>query len=228
MLYSKANLKVAGVASTNPYDGALNGVQFDPDGGTVASDGNALVAVGPVKDGQHFPDVGQLAEPGDDGTVLAPDFVAEVETIIPKDKRLSLQHVAMTVGSDSNKVEFTTIDKSGRVRRIAEYAKRERFPNWRATVKRAKGENPIRVCVGRKALLNVLKTIVDACPDSGDSPIFLEIGGGVVLRAVNKETGQHVVGVATSYNVGDKWMETDAWEAKIEEIAPQKTRRKFE
>lgn len=219
MLYSKANLQVAAIASANPFDGALNGVQFDPDGATVACDGNALLAVGPAKAETHFPDVGPRGRPGAQGMVLKPDFVAEVETIIPNDKRVSLQHVALTVGSDPSKTEFSTIDKSGRVRRVAEWPKRDRFPPWREVVRKAlarrDGTPAVRVCVGRKSLLNVLKALVDACPDAGDSAVFLEIGSGVVLRAQNKETGQHVVGVAAAFNVGDKWMAQDEWERSI-------------
>ena len=220
MLYSKANLRVAQVASANPYDGALCGVQFDADGGTAACDGNGLLAVGPARAETHFPDVGQRATPGSQGIVLKPDFVVEVEGIIPKDKRLSLQHVAMTVGSDPAKTEFTTIDKSGRVRRVAEWPKRERFPDWRAVVRKAlgakDGEQIKRVAVGRKTLLGVLRALVDACPEAGDAPIFLEIGNGVVMRAQNRETGQHVVGVAASFGVKDEnWMPRDEWEKKI-------------
>jgi hypothetical protein len=219
MLYSKANLEVASVASTNPFDGSLNGVQFDPDGATIACDGAGLVAVGPTKAETHFPDVGTRGNPGENGIVLKPDFVSEIKTIIPKDKRVSLQHVAMTVGKDPSKTEFTTIDKSGRVRRIAEWPKRERYQDWRLVVQKAlttrDGSAPIRVCVGRKTLFTVLKTLVDACPDTGDAPIFLEIGSGVVLRSANRQTGQHVIGVAASYATGNQWMEKDNWEETI-------------
>lgn len=219
MLYSKANLKAAQMASGNPFDGALNGVYFDGDGATIASDGNGMIAIGPTKAATHFPDVGQRGTPGLHGIVLKPDFVSEVETIIPKDKRVSLQHVAMTVGKDPSKTEFTTIDKTGRTRAIADWPKTERFPKWQNEVKRAlqrkDGAEVVRVCVGRKTLLDVLKTIVDACPDSNEAPIFLEIGDGVVLRTRNRETGQHVVGVVTAYNTQGEWLARDEWETSI-------------
>lgn len=217
MLYSKANLKVAAVASTNPYDGALNGVQFDPDGSTVACNGSALVAVGPVKTKVHgFESVGQQGSPGTQGIVLKPDFIKEVETIIPKDKRVSLQHVAMTVGADPAKTEFTTIDKSGRVRRVAEWPKKDRIFGWRDVVRKAAspiaGEHVLKVCVGRNALLDVLQAVCDACPGSGDDPVFLEIGSGIVVRTVNRETGQRVIGVASARVSAEGWPEKDEWE----------------
>ncbi len=230
MLYSKANLQVAAVASKNPFDGALNGVQFDADGSTAACDGASLVAVGPAKPETHFPDVGKRATPGHVGVVLKPDFVAEVETIIPKDKRVSLQHVAMTVGADPTKTEFTTIDKSGRVRRVAEHPKKDRVFDWRSVVKKAltpkAGGSVTRVCVGRKALLEVLKTMCDACPDNTDAAVFIEIGSGMVLRAVNRETGQRVVGVASARVSGEGWPEKDVWEKGFEP-GVQKTLRRL-
>lgn len=224
MLYSKANLKVAGMASANPYDGALCGVQFDADGGTAACNGNALVAVGPARADVHFPDVGPRATPserGSSGVVLKPDHVSEAEGIIPRDKRVSLQHVAMTKGADVGKVEFTTIDKTGRVRRVADWPKRERFPDWKGVVRKAgqrtDGGSPVRVCVGRKDLLAVLKTVADACGGTENEPVYLEIGAGVIVRAHCRETGQRVVGVASAFGVKEgEWLPKDEWEKTIE------------
>jgi hypothetical protein len=222
-LYSKANLQVAAIASANPYDGPLNGVFLDPDGSTVACDGNGLLAVGPARD-VHFPDVGKRGTPGAGGIVLKPDFVEEAARIIPKDKRLSLQHVALTIGAEPQKTEFATIDKSGRVRRVAEYAKRERYPDWRAVAQKAIAPKitpdgspgrTVRVAVGRKTLLAVLRALVDACPETGDAPVILEIGSGVVLRATNRETGQRVVGVASAFAVADDAIAPDAWERTV-------------
>lgn len=203
MLFSKANLQVAAVASTNPYDGALNGVRFDPDGATVASNGNGLLAVGPAKAETHFPDVGPQATPGAQGIVLPIELVTKAESIIPKDKRISLQHIAMTVGQEPGQTEFTSVDKTGMRQRVALRPKNERYPEWKKVVakalERADGVGALRVCVSRKTLLGVLQALVDACPDAGDAPIFLEIGSGIVMRATNRQTNQRVIGVAASY-----------------------------
>jgi hypothetical protein len=227
MLFSKANLQVAAVASTNPYDGGLNGVRIDPDGATVACDGNGLLAVGPARGETHFPDVGPQATPGEQGLVLPLDLVTKAESIIPKDKRISLQHVAMTVGQEPGQTEFTSVDKTGMRQRVALRPKRDRYPEWKKVVAKAlqrtaTGEADrgaaIRVCVSRKTLLGVLRALVDACPDAGDAPIFLEIGSGIVMRAVNRQTNQRVIGVASAYATNGQWLEKDEWERGVTEV----------
>jgi hypothetical protein len=212
MLLSKSNLAVAAVASTNPYDGALNGVLIAEDGSTVASNGRVVLAVGPAREGVGFPDVGPLASVGS-GVVLRPEFVEEAEGIIPKDKRVSLQHVAITEARDPGKVELCTIDKSGRERRVADRPKRERYPDWQGVIRKAGGS--LRVAVARGDLLSLLRAMERAAPDDGTSPLFLEVGQrGVVLRAASKETGQRVIGVAQGLRV-EGWLAQDAWERGI-------------
>ena len=222
MLYSKANLAVASVASGNPYDGALCGVAFNADGSTTACNGEGLVAVGPARQDIYFPDVGPRAEPGE-GFVLRPDFVKRVEAMVPKDRRVSLQHVALTQGQSPGKVEFTSADKSGAEERKADPPKRERYPDWRAAVRQAvpghakRGDSVLetaRVCVSRRMLLRVLEAMDAAAGDGGaDAPVYLELGRGLVLRAANRETGQRIVGVAVQH--ATPWPEPDAWETSV-------------
>lgn len=77
MLFSRANLQVVQVASTDPFDRALNGVKFEPDGSTVAGNGKVLVAVGPADPTKvHFPErAAQPLTPGDQGVVMPTDAV---------------------------------------------------------------------------------------------------------------------------------------------------------
>jgi hypothetical protein len=220
MLYSRANLLVARVASDNPYDGALHGVALERDGGTVASNGRVILAVGPAGAGVQFPDVGERASVGE-GVVLRPELVEEALKIIPKDKRLSLQHVALTVARDPSKVEFCTIDKAGKERRIADLPKKERFPDWRKVAAKARGSVPkAKVCLARRDLVLLLRTMEEAAPDAGnDAKVFLEVGGeggGLVLRTVNRATGQHVLGVASGVRLeGGAWLPCDTWEGDV-------------
>jgi len=225
MLLSKANLAVSAVASSNVYDGPLNGVLIDADGATVASNGRVVMAVGPARE-IHFPDVGPTTKPPAGGLVVRPEFIDEADGIIPKDKRVSLQHVAMTQARDQGKVELTTIDKSGRERRVADRPRRERYPDWRSVIKTAGGA--LKVALARGDLLALLKAIERAAPDDGTSPLFLDVGpGGVILRTSSKTTGQRVIGVAQAIRT-DGWLGKDAWEESIDDrpasskIAPKK------
>lgn len=215
MLFSKANLTVAKVASGNPYDGPLNGVALESDGSTVAGNGRVFLAVGPAQKDLYFPEVGELADIGQ-GIVVNPELATEAAKIIPKDKQISLQHVALTEPREPGKVEFTSADRSGRERRVAERPKRERYPDWRRVVREARGQKPLRICVGRKDLISMLQALDEAAPDDGDSALYLEMGNGLVMRAVCKTTGQRVIGVAGARKMDDaQWLADDDWEKTV-------------
>jgi len=51
-----------------------------------------------------------------------------------------------------------------------------------------------------------------------ENPVYLEInaqGTGMVLRCINRETGQRAVGAITAYRTGDHWLPSDKWERSI-------------
>ena len=207
MLYSKANLVVGQVASKDPFDRALCGVRFEADGATVAGNGKVLVAVEAVDERKvSYPNVGEHATPGNNGVVLTPEHVSEALSNIPKDKRMVLQHCVMTRGQgDASMVELTSINAEGRTRRVADRPKPDRYPEWKEVIKKVHstgdGSKPVKVCVNRSDLIELLKTIEAACPDRGkDCPVFLEIGNGIVARSQNRDTGQHAIGAINSYN----------------------------
>ena len=228
-LYSKPNLTVAAVASDDQYDRHMNGVRLDPDGATVACNSRVLLAVSPAdEDRVQFPDVGPRGEPGEDGLFLRKELVQDVLKNMPKDKRVSAQHAALTLGRSAGKVEFTTVTAGGLEKRVAGIPKRDQYINWKAIVRkarepdpanvdRAEAGEPMRVCVSRKDLMSLLKTMEQACPDKGgDSPVFIEIGRGMVMRSRNRDTGQHVLGVAVPYRLkGQDWLEEGGWEKGI-------------
>jgi len=242
-LYSKANLVVGSVASKDSFDRALNGVRFEPDGSTVAGNAKVLVAVEGVNPNgmaaRVYPDVGERGSPGDNGVVLEVDHVDEALKNIPKDKRIELQHCAMTKGhDDASIVELTTVSAGGRERRTADRPKRDPYPDWKGVVRKVRstedGGEAIRVCVNRTDLIDLLKTIEAACPDKGkDCPVFLEIGQGIVARSVNRDTGQNAIGAINSYNTRGQWLPESDWvrgvfddEVKSADERPKRVRRK--
>jgi hypothetical protein len=215
MLYSKANLMVARVASTNPYDGALNGVVLDGDGSTVAGNGNIFLAVAPAQVGLYFPDVGPMAKIGK-GVVIPPELAIKAAKIIPKDKQISLQHVAMTEAKDGRSVEFTSVDRAGGKECASLPPKRESVYDWRAIARKARSDSPLRVCVSRRGLIDMLQALEAAAPDGGDSPLYLEIGDGIIARATCKSTGQRVMGFAAAHKIdAEQWPVPDAWERSV-------------
>jgi len=242
MIYSRANLMVASVASKDRYDRGLNGVRFEPDGATVAGNGKMLMAVGPADEKKvRWPDTaGEQMEPGRDGLVLPVDLVERVLKNMVKDKRYTLQHVAMSRVPDPARVGFTSLDAKGDTVTSAALPKSDSFPDWRGVVRELRGEGDgLRVCLNRKDLIDLLKALESACPDKGDvSPVFLEFveeGRGVIARCVNSETGQHAVGALNSYKLKEgQWLERDGWEKtlfaivrKKKRVPPRKRRRRM-
>lgn len=224
MLFSRGNLMVAKVASENPMDAGINCVHLEPDGSTVAANGKIVMAVGPVDESKiHFPDVGPQATPPSRGLSLPLDLVDDAIKNLPKDKLVSLQHVALTQNKDERKVELTCTDRQ-RERRVAGAPKPEPYNDWRKIFRRFSGGEPTKVCVDRKDMIHLLQAMESACPDKGnENPVLLEIspdGKGIVLRCMNKETGQRAIGCITAYNTNGSWTPKNSWEQTVFEVPP--------
>lgn len=229
MLVSRANLVVVKVASKDAFERGLNGVKFEPDGSTVAGNGKVMVAVGPASPARaHFPERAADPKPIPAGLVMPVESVERAIRNLPKDKRTALQHAMLCKVTDPNKVGFTSVDAAGDTTTNASKPKEDGYPDWRATVRAVMGsgvrgdgppKEPLRVCLNRSDLVDMLRTLGDACPDKGGSnPIFVEVsrdGRGLVVRAKNLDTGQHAIGAIAAYNTGDKWMEKDGWEGQV-------------
>jgi hypothetical protein len=212
---------VSKAASANQADVGLNCVRFNPDGSTVATNGKVIMAVGPVDEEKvHFPDVGEQTTPPAQGVSIPLDLLDKAIKNLPKDKRPQLQNVAMTINRDPRKIELTTYDMRHE-QRVAGLPKQEPFPEWKGILRKLRGgsEGRVRVCLNRKTLIELLQALEDACPDKGgENPIYLEFnpdGNGIVLRCVNRETGQRAIGAATTYNTGGQWLPSDAWEQGV-------------
>lgn len=229
ILYSKANLTVVDVAA-KPHGRVpgLNCVHFSPDGATVAADGQVFLAVEPANAGQvHFPDVGGDASIGPEGVNVPSDIVHRVRRNIPRDKRVSLQHCAMT--RNDEKVEFTTTDQR-KEQRVACSPVQGEYPRWKSVLRKARQKaDRGRICVNRRALRSLLEAMDAACPDkAGDHAIFIEVGGerdSLVLRAVNHETGQHAVGMVSPLDTGGRWLKPSKWEQGVLKISVKRRKR---
>jgi hypothetical protein len=227
MLFSKGSLVVGSVASTNPMETGISCVHLNPDGSTVATNGKVIMAVGPVDESKvHFPDVGVQVAPAQPNGVSVPlDLLEKVLKNMPRDKRVSLQHAALTQGTDPAKVELTVTDQR-HTQRIEGFPLREPFPNWRGILQKVRGATTTRICLNRKDLIDLLKAQEEACPDRGnENLIFIEVetgGRGMTLRSVNRETGQRAIGGINGYNVGQNWLPLDSWERDVLAVQPMR------
>ena len=233
MRITRANLSVAGAASFDKKEPALNRVHLAADGSTVASNGSMLLAVGPPDPVRvaAFPSVDH-DEPAipKDGIGVSLGTVADVRRNLPTDRRIALQQAAVT-RCDHARVEILTTDGI-KSRTVSSAPMRGTFPKWRRLLAEERRKaTTARVCVNRRELISLLKAIDEACPDRGHfSPVFLEIGGrndGLVLRAQNYETKQRAIGMIMPTTVrGDGWLDESAWERGVFEITSPKARRK--
>lgn len=222
MLFSKANLMAASVASKKGFDRALHGVRFEPDGSTVGSNGKMLMVIAPADPTRvTFPDTaGEQMEPGDQGLVMPVDVVEKILKNLAKEgaQRLSLYHVAMTRVPDPARVGFTCVDAKGDPTTVAALPKNDIYPDWKAIVNNIRGDGEgLRVCLNRSDMIELLKALEKACPDRGEAnPVFLEFsreGRGVIARCINYDTGQHVIGALNAYKLKDgQWLEYSLWE----------------
>ena len=110
MIYSKANLSVVGAASTDAKDGALHGVLFEADGSTIAGNGSALLAVGPVDYSERivFPSrIGKKYDPPPEGLLINIRSVEKILKNLPKGKDLILQHSLLKKTDESIGMEIS-------------------------------------------------------------------------------------------------------------------------
>jgi hypothetical protein len=111
-------------------------------------------------------------------------------------------------------VGFGWVDIKGDPSLSATKPKEQPYPDYKAVASDiAKGVES-RICVNRKDLLKLLQVIDIACPDkSGMSPVFIEAGPkGLLVRALNSETGQRAIGAIRVYDTRGQWMIYSAWE----------------
>jgi len=221
MLLSKASLAIADAASNDPMDKTLNGLHVDVDGTTVASNGTIMLAVGPVQeDLVEFPSGKLRKRLAGAAFTLRKEQVDQVMKNIPKDKRQHTQFALLTECDDPNKVELATVSMSGLEQKVAMPPMFGTFPNWRATLQSLRGKTPLKICVNRKMLIDLLKIMDDASPDrTGQFTAWIEVNSehtGLIIRCQNTETGQRIMGGIACRIVDEtKWLSLDFWEQKV-------------
>lgn len=221
MIFSKANLSVGSVASRKDLDRALNCIRLNSDGSTVAANGKVIMAVGPVPAGKiYFPDVGaEQTAPPPQGIGVPLELLDKVMKNLPKEN----PNVALTKPKDERKMQLTITDNRGTEQHIAGSPKLEPFPLWQGILKKVKGEGGTRVVLNRQTLLDALQALGEACPDKGgENAVYIEINPestGMLLRCVNRESGQRAVAGVTAYKQTDgRWLPSDSWEQSVFDI----------
>ena len=97
---------------------------------------------------------------------------------------------------------------------------RGKFPEWKKILantrrKACKG----RIVVNGKRLVELMQTIMSACPDAGEyNPVWIEFGSrndALFVRALNTQTGQYALGMVNPLDVSGHWLRTGDWEKRM-------------
>jgi len=243
---SRANLVVGKVAHRDAAEGDLHQVWIGPDGETAASDGGVLVVVEPIsgrpgvipeKDGEHGAEA-MLRARGAAGVGVLPEVIEAALKNVPRGALRELGYAVMTklvVEGGGEGIELTSTDLRKDLKVEGGLARRG-FPEWRGIFRRFFGwKRRRRICVDWRSLRRLLDVIESACKDP-QYALFLEVGvggntqdgcpPGLVVRAVNHETGQRVCAYLTELDVrgGGGWLPLSPWEQKS--VKPAKKRRR--
>lgn len=230
MIYTKSNLIIVeaalGKKFLSPKNKGLYGVFLDPDGSTVASNQEILVAVSPAKQVSIPDDLISELDPGKFGMLIPPEPIrSSLNTSNAKGSSLLSQLFFLT-RTDNGGVGLATIDVQGNATVTAASPEDVSFPDWKKLVRDAlkeseKDKNGLSL-LGLSQTLTLLQTIRRACGARyAASPLEVriversssQIPVSVIVRSKNLDTGQDIIGVVTKFDVGD--LPISDWEKKV-------------
>ena len=218
MIYSRNNLNVVEAASDDPVERNLFGVLFESDGGTVAADGEVILAVAPAEtEHLHMPDLGDVGGVDDNGVFLDSELVKQAEKQMPKDNRLSLQHCGLTrCTEDASMVEFSVLSPDGKIHRVAGHPYTGRPVQWKEAVNKVRKQTVTGCTVRMKSLMRLMTTLekVTGKDKAGNLPVEITMGPeGLCIRTVCMNTGQHIVAVLSGAESDE--LEENEWERGV-------------
>lgn len=218
MRFTKSSLTVVNAAADDENRRNINCVHFAEDGSVVASDGQAMVVVSPLRqDLFRLPPALEEEEQGvpEDGMSVPINVVQEVLRNMPK--ALPAGEVSALTRAD-DLVEFATTDLRT-VQRVSGVILQTTFPRWRRLFRRAGGNKTrARTCVSMRKLVELLVVLDAARGRDKNAPIFIEVGDegdALLLRTMNRTTGQDVVAIINPLATRGGWPRLGQWARKL-------------
>ena len=226
MILSHSNFMVHSAAEQDGRHPELFCLRIEPDGATVASSPEMLLACEPLPLDVKFPNVGrEIVDPSKEGTSVSLPVVQQVLKNMPGSTEMKF---AALTDCDDMRVGFTTVDRE-KEQSVAGVPISRKYPLWRRVLSAAFGTCTHRVCFTRKHLLSLLKTMDDATGDkSNNALVFISFGGETdpaIFRVMNYRTQQRLIGVLRPVDVGDNWMRQSEWERKVMRPTIEKRRK---
>ena len=219
MLVSKSALQVVGLTVADKQIPVLDTVRIEADGTVVGSNREVVLCVSPVK--AEVEAKLPLKSKGDTAVTLSSDTVRDAIKYIGVDKKFEglLEHCDVSV-ADGNAVLTMYDGKRTKALQAKPYPKDYYdYKDLLRTVN-AKGIKA-RVLLNRKRLTLMLETLNRVCQDGSDFAfLFAEFtnDGDMVVKSINRKTGQRVLGVVRGVpvkSVDTQWLASDPWQDRL-------------
>jgi len=173
ILLHKAQLAAWRLASSEASRPQLNGIHLRPDGSTCATNGHALIIIGPPEKTEAYPapDGWQAPIIPTDGVIIPTETARQAEKNLPKGRAASYHPflASALVESLNGTVRLSSTDLD--TRKVAEAKPLEGpFPHVEQVI--PKGEPVLRIAFNAALLRNVLETLLATGRSVTDRAIF--------------------------------------------------------
>lgn len=214
MKLSKGNLLAVALTKTDKQIPVLDNVHITKEGGTVATNGLAVLCVSPVTDETKEKVPLDERKMFTDETISS-ETAKEVLKNMPRDTKFRgiLEHCDYSSG----KFELTD---GKRKRTLSAKTWSRDYVKYRDVLRNAHTRRDGKRCaVNIKRLMAILETIDKICPDSSkNAAVFLEFteDNNIFFRCRNAATEQKVLAYMKAYDTSEmNWPELDAWERDL-------------
>jgi len=178
MMLSKGNLTVVGAAPKPPRRGekrqaaSIYGVRVEPDGSTVATDRNILMAVSPASETYFMAPGNGIGNVPRDGVILDAIQCKEVLKWMKEDVNNVSKGATLSVGG--GKTADISIDRP--LRTSSHPLIDSQFPgSWRELTKKAGKEKQASVVVYANHLASLLLSLMQTVSEAGDRGFPVEL-----------------------------------------------------
>lgn len=219
MYLSRKGLSVASLVKADSDIPGLDNVHVREDGSTVGSNGVTCMLVSPVRTEVKKILKGILKDRECGSVTLTSDTVKEVLKGLPIDKKFGGMTEHCCLESDgSGDVEIHSTDGT-RKSSIKGKVYRRPYIDYTVFLQSLRERGGKRVVVNLPRLLLLLQ-VIDKIIKTGDeeNAVFIEFAdnGSIILRGVDKVTGQRVLAVMNQYdNEEQNWLKPDEWEESL-------------
>ena len=230
MIISKASLGVVELCRADKAIPVLGMVCIEGDGSVVASNGKVVAWVSPVtqriRDAVPLPGKGLLKE----RVLLSAGTAQDLIKAMPRDTQFKglLEHAAIEQ-LDAARVNVTVTD--GRQKRVitVRVAARDYLQYGKvfteAWANRVEGPEAGNVVMNRKRMQLAMQAIDKVCPYDGEfSPVYWTFTrqGNVIVRAENELTGQRLMAVFQSVDMGQSGQQLEMTVEEQRLVTPQR------